>query len=283
MDTRASHGGVILLRLALLLVCLLGCISASRADGRSSLPFSEHELEQALSARLAAPLRARLTITTVDHRLLIRLGAALRMVELGGSQGAEAARIVAVIAASMASETPTLSPPASQAPEPSETRDSVRVEVDFAAQRGLAREESFSFDLGLGASVRLRERLILAARAGYWKVPSVHSTATGTVVRFDALSLRPAIGVRFAPIELLAGAVVAPFWVSGGAGHGDQLYGVSAQCSLWLRVVSSLRIVARLTCDAFVNRSRLFGGADRVLTTPRVMLGLALGFAWGVR
>jgi hypothetical protein len=183
----------------------------------------------------------------------------------------------------MASEPQGLAPPASQAAEPSLPRDHVGVEADFAGQRGLAGEESFSFDLGLGASFRLRERLILAARAGYWKVPTVRSATTGTAVRFDALSLRPAIGVRLAPLELLAGAVIAPFWTRGGDGHQDQLYGVSAQCSYWLRLASSLRFVARLTCDAFMNRFRLYGSGDRVLTTPRVMLGLALGLAWGLR
>ena len=127
----------------------------------------------------------------------------------------------------------------------------------------------------------IRREARFGARVGYWTSPAVHSQATGTEVRFDALSVRPSVAVRFAMLELGAGPVLAPFWVRGGEGHRDMLAGASVQLALWLAVVGALRLTARAQLDVLGNRTRLYAGDDPVVTTPRFMLGLSLGFAWG--
>lgn len=281
-------------RALLSLVCWLCWCAPLRAEVPHGVPFDESELAAALGARVPELDRSEVLLAWLDGRLLVTLRTRVRVVELGTAQHAEAARVVALVLADLAREEP---PPAAPRPEvlPAPVAlpigrssaaaptlpDRARFGVDVTGQRGLVAEEPWSLDAGLSVSGLLLRRLVLSVRAGYMTVPSIRSRATSTVVRLDALSLRPAVGVRFKLLELMTGPSLIPYWVHGGAGHNALLAGGSVQLTLWLPVVRSLRIAARVCFDVFGNRARIYAGGDRVLTTPRSMLGLSLGFAWG--
>ena len=294
--------GAHLLRV-LTVICLIARVASARAEVSAGLPFEPQELAEALSARVPGVTPQDLTLTAVDGRVLVGLGAQVRLVDLGNAEHAEAARVLALVVADMAREPPavphaSLVPPqttpvaapsvtqvtAPQAPPPSSPPprpDRVRLGLDLAGQRGLAPDESWSFDVGAGVSGTVWRRLLLAARVGYTGSAPVESSATGTRVRLNAFTLRPALGVRLRLLELSAGPTLMPLWMEGGEGHRDLLAGGHVQLGLWVPVVRSVRLLARVCFDLFANRTRFYAGSDAVLTTPRAMAGLALGFGWG--
>lgn len=281
----------------LAIICLISAAGVVRAEAPPALPFREHELADALAARLPGIAPRDLTLAIVDGRVLVTLGAHVRLVDLGDAKDVEAARVLALVIADLAREPlpqpPTETepvPPALAAlparPRPADAQapskpDRARLGLDVTGQRGLAREESWSFDVGIAASTAVWRNLLVAARVGYTGSPAVESSATGTRVRFSALSLRPALGVRLQLFELSAGPSLLPFWLAGGEGRREVLAGAHVQLALWAPLLRSVRLLARLCFDLFANRTRMYAGSDQVLTTPRVMAGLALGVGWG--
>lgn len=283
--------GATLLRV-LTLVCTLLQVAPVRAELPAGLPFDAQELADALSARVPGVMPHDLTLASTAGGVLVSLGARARVVDLGKAQQAEAARVVALVVADMLAEPlPPLPPAPASAPAvsatpgavgmPAASTDRARFGLDLAGQRGMAPEESWSFDVGMGASATVWRRLLLAGRIGYTGSAPVESSATGTRVRFNALTLRPALGLRLRLLELSGGPTLMPFWMQGGEGHRDLLAGGHVQLAVWVPVTRSVRLLARLCCDLFANRTRLYAGSDAVLTTPRAMAGLALGLGWG--
>jgi hypothetical protein len=282
-----------LLRLHLAPAFVLSFVLVAAAQPPATLPFDEQELGDALAARLPTLPRSELHIEAVDGVLVVRWHEHVRVVELGEARGSQAARVVAVVVADMTQRdavpsVPEVGASAPTAPAltgirspPISPSDRARVSADGALQIGASAEDSWSFDVGLGATALRRRRLVLGGRVGYWKAPTVRSRATGTPVYFDALTLRPTIGVRLGLLELSGGPVLAPFWVRGGNGHRDILAGANVQLSLWFAVLASLRITTRAQLDMLGNRTLLYSGDDLVVATPRFMFGLALGLAWG--
>lgn len=292
MPSVASHTVFMLL----VLLALGGVVRAEPlSELPAGLPFDASELSEALSARISGLAPDQLRLDWLDGRVLVTLGTRARLVDLGAAQHTEAARVVALVVADLAREEPLAPPLAAPTPVivPTEAptarpasvplapaSDRTRLGIEVTGQRGLAGEEPWSVDAGVAASVAGRGRIVVSGRIGYMIVPTTRSP-TGTSVRLDGLSLRAGVGARFELLELVLGPSVIPYWVQGAEGHHAVLAGVGTQLTLWLPVVRSLRVAARLCLDVLGSRVRVYAGSDRVLTTPRAMLGLTLGFAWG--
>jgi len=274
---------------ALLLFLALWAGSA-RAQEPGALPFSEHELAEALSARAPDLELSALRLERAGDLLVVTLGPRARVVDLAGSTGVDAARVVALVAFDLAlfdvrsmlplqSQPPkaTLRAPTARAAAP----DRARLGMEGALQHGLLRDDTWGFTLGLEGAIIAR-KLLSTLNAGYWSMPSERSVYTGTLIHFDALLLRAGFGMQIARYAFALGPVYAHYWVRGGQGHTGDLFGASLQGSFWLPAAQHTRLGVRVYFDAYPRRSRFYaGGEEPVLATPSWALGLALSVAWG--
>jgi hypothetical protein len=273
--------------LVLLLVLFTGAVSA-QWDG--SLPFSERELTEALSARAPELATSDLRVERAGDLLVVSLGLKARVVDLAGSTGVDAARVVALVAFDLSLlEVRSLLPPERHAPNapipppaPAPAApDRGRVGVEGGVQHGLSRDDSWGFTLGLEGAVIAR-RFLSTLHASYWSMPSERSPYTGTLIQFDALSLRAALGMRISRYAFAVGPVYAHYWVRGGRGYAGDLFGASLQGALWLPAAQHARLGVRLHVDVYPRPALFYaGGPEPVLATPAWALGLALCAAWG--
>lgn len=271
----------------MLLVLFTGAVSA-QWDG--TLPFSERELAEALSARAPDLELSDLRVERAGDLLVVSLGLKARVVDLAGSSGVDAARVVALVAFDLSLlEVRSAFPPEANAPDspvkataPTQAApDHARVGVEGAVQHGLSSEDSWGFTLGLEGAI-IKRRLLSALHASYWTLPSARSSYTRTLIQFDALLLRAALGVQVSRYACAVGPVYARYWVRGGDGHTGDLFGVSLQGALWLPAAQHARLGVRLYFDAYPRQARFYaGGPEPVLVTPSWALGLALSAAWG--
>jgi hypothetical protein len=165
-----------LARALLLLVLWTGAASA-QAD--RTLPFSERELAEALSARAPDLELSDVRVERVGDLLVVTVGLKARVVDFAGSSGVDAARVIAPVAFDLAlHELPSVStpPPAPSAPPaeyPAEP-DRARLGVEGALQYGLFRDPSWSVALGLEAAVIARK--LLATLHAAYVVPAGSNT-----------------------------------------------------------------------------------------------------------
>jgi hypothetical protein len=271
--------------LVLLLVLFTGSVSA-QWDG--TLPFSERELAEALSARAPDLELADLRVERAGDLLVVSLGSKARVLDLAGSTGVDAARVVALVAFDLSLlEVRTVVAPEANAPSPSVATpapaapDHARFGLEGGVQHGLSGDDSWGFTLGLEGAVIVR-RFLSTLHASYWSMPSERSPYTGTLIQFDALLLRAALGLQVSRYALAAGPVYAHYWVRGGTGHAGDLFGASLQGALWLPAAQHVRLGVRVYFDAYPRQALLYaGGSEPVLATPSWALGLALSVAWG--
>lgn len=282
--------------LVLLLVLFTGSVAAQEP---AALPFSERELADALSARAPHLDAADLRVEPAGDLFVVSLGLKARVVDLAGSTGVDAARVVALVAfdlsllevrsllqrethAPNAPRTVPAPAPAVTAPAPGPAApDRARFGVEGGVQHGLSGEDGWGFTLGLEGALIVR-RFLSTLHASYWSIPSERSPYTGTLIRFDALLLRAALGLQVSRYALAVGPVYAHSWVRGGYGHTGDLFGASLQGTLWLPAAQHARLGVRVYLDAYPRRALFYaGGSEPVLATPSWALGLALSAAWG--
>jgi hypothetical protein len=284
------------------IACLLLIAPALRAQGPQDAPFEPRELAQALSARAPAWVAEVLQVYAQGDVVVVNLRGLSRRVELGGARGAEAARVVALVVADLSEQggamprdpraaVPSPPPvereseliPALRSPASSvrpRGPDKLRLSLDLATQRGAAASDFWGFDVGIGLNGVLRERWLLGARVGYWVSIAQYMPQIEQTTRLHALTLRALGGLRLGAVELALGPVLAPLWIQ----HQDMhflLPGGFLQVGLSLPASASLSMFARAQLDVFAARARFFEWNTLVFTTPRLMFGLALGFAWG--
>jgi hypothetical protein len=110
---------------------------------------------------------------------------------------------------------------------------------------------------------------------GYVEVDG--GTLVTGALQLAALTVRAGVGVRFAAIDLQAGATALPIWVSNGAGDQTVLLGGNVAARLRLPLAVGLRAVIAVGADAFATRSVYTFAASSVVGTPWVSPYLAVG------
>ena len=286
-------------------VTLLPMLAA--AQPVAALPCSDEQLRQALSAR--AQVLAETPVRVLPQgpggtTYVVRVGARERVVDVAGAEGVEAARVFALVAADLAlhAEQP-LSVPAPEpsaaartspdgdapaGPSPDAPAANAQTAMVDVGQIGVEIAAPYNVDgtpgFGLQTTASIERWLRWAAfawRVGYWKLPSGRSQATGSEIRFDALTLHAEVGVRFERFGGGVGAAIAPYWVRGGRGDRGVLPALTLHAAFWHPVSRTLRLGVRAIADAFLKRRRFLSGAEAVVATPAWTLGLGLGLAWG--
>ena len=256
------------LAIAATLACLAGRALAERAIvvDAAGAPFSPRELADALRVRVArdgAPLHVRVTATERGVRVEV-LGAA-REIELGALTGAAAARLVALAADDMLLED-LATPPALAHP----TRS--RAALAFAA--GAAAWDA-PFPNAFASASLQRGRWLIAVDAGAGSI-------VGGNVQLIAGIARLSGGVRAGAFDVRAGASIAPFWVTTGAGDTSIAFGGGASVRAHLPLGRSVELVPVGGLDAFANRTHYSIAGMPAFTTPFVSPWLALELEVGL-
>lgn len=248
--------------LGLIVIVCAGQAHAERAvrvvaDGA---PFTAAELTAALRVRLPADGAAVdvRVIASDGARVTVAVGDTTRDIELGGRTGAEAARLVALAIVDLAFDDLAM-PPAAPRAAP------IGIELDVV---GSATAWSDVLAGGAGG--------ITVARDGW--LGSLEVAAVTRVVgtlHATNVPVRACAGVRSGPVEVRAGAVIAPVWVSDGV--GDQVTLVGGTASVKLRFAG--HFVAAAGADAFTTQTTYRLGMTSIATpwvAPWVTAGMEL-------
>jgi hypothetical protein len=264
-------------------LALQSTVSGARPEPRivcaGPLPFSEAEMAEALRAR--RPLlgsASSVEVRAVEGRTLLRVGAAEREVELGELDGADAARMVAVLALDLAqSDSPVAV--ASPAPRP------LSRPGDYAFRAGLSLLSPFgepgwaahfepTLDLALGAA----HGFGAFVTAGYRWVAA--GTAAGDTLEMRELPLRAGVSYRRHWLELRLGAMVRPRVVEGAGSYRGASFGGVAAAVARRMVTRKLAVVVGAGVDVSRNRTIFSVGHEAVLEAGWLAPWLAAGLAW---
>lgn len=248
----------------LTLACMATTARAERAvhvEVAPGVAVTADEVATALRLRIAdvgAALSVRVrpsgdgVIAQVDERV--------RAVALGGRTGVDAARLIALALADLAQvaveeEAAPLEAGAVVAPA-RRTRTSLELAVVGSAAAWSAPMAAVAIDVAA-----VRGRWLGAAELGAGKLVAGNLHLGGGTVRLGA-------GVRVGNLDVRAGLVLLPVWVSNGAGDQTVLVGGGASARLRIPVAPDLRLVVAAGIDAFATRTEYTVGAMTTLSTP---------------
>lgn len=272
-------------------------------------PFSSAELTQALLARLL-PADAGAPSVRVSPAgegvVSVQVGARSRLVTLGDRTGPEAARVVALVIADLASAASPAPPvpaddaasaPAvtvagtaprslavpsveASAPPAPTARPSTRLAVVAGASKGLGSEEPRAATVDADVALPLGWRGVrLVPSAGVVYSPT-RNAGTFDEVSFSAAVVRLLGGRSWRLCDLFAGPLVEPYGIGGANPHSGVLVGAEALARLSLPLSPRARLVVAARADAYANRVRVLFVDDGAYATPRLALALGAGLAW---
>lgn len=241
------------------------------------LPFSRAELEAALRPRWRLlgrpPERPILVRDLGDGAVAIEVGPGKREIGLQGQTSESATRIVALLAVDLLAES-TLEEetrPATLPAAPGRTTLDAEVRVPFLAQGWTATIEP---TVGLG--IRVFTHLSLGASLGYTSL----AAGTGqTSLRWREIPVRAGIGYSTAWLDLHAGAVLRPYFVSGAGAHQGIHGGASLSATAYLGLTRHLAIAVSAGLDGLYEQTELRVDGQTMLSTRRLVPWLGAGIA----
>jgi hypothetical protein len=234
-------------------------------------PFEASELREALRVRLpveGGPVRVRVALTPTGIQVETPRG--VREVDVAGLEGVAAARMVALAASDLLLDdlaTFPVSPPALVEAMPAAA---TTPPIALGVVGGVA-----GWDRALGGAL-IDVTLPRGAR-GLIAIEAGGGTLLGSGVHLTSALARLSGGVRLGIVELRAGAVLAPVFVSDGVGDTTLLAGATASTRVRIPISPQLRAVFAIGLDAFATRTEYQLAGMSVLTTPRLAPWLGIG------
>jgi hypothetical protein len=240
---------------------------AIMAEVPADAPFGAAQLCDAIRLRLAtAGPAVRVHVAAIPGGVRIEARGNAREIGLRGLTGSDAARLVALVIDDLLLDdlaTEPLAAPSLVRGAPGRTGATIGVLGGAAAwQHALG---------GLGVDVVVpRAPWLVAVEAG-------GATLVDGPVRLTAVVVRIGGGVRTGPVELRAGATLAPVIVSDGAGDWTILVGAGASARLRLPITESMRAVLAGGVDGFATRTTYVVGGMPIMATPRIAPWIGVG------
>lgn len=259
---------------ALVVTCAARRAQAERSievDEPPGAAFAPQELAAAIRVRIASegsPVRIRVTPTATGVRIETRGEA--RDVELGELRGADAARMVALVANDLlVDDLAALAPPA-------------------IVRHGEVRTASSPVELGVLGGVSGWNgtlgglALDLAIPRGAWAitVEAGGGVLVNSTLHVLAGNVRIAPAVRLDGFELRAGATLSPLLVTNGAGDQTVLAGGNASVRMRIGLTSATHAVLAAGVDAYATHTRYQLAAMTIATpwiAPWVSAGIEVG------
>lgn len=233
-------------------------------------PFEATELREALRVRLpaeGAPVRVRVALTPTGIQVETPRG--VREVDVAGLEGVAAARLVALAASDLLLDdlaTFPVSPPSLVA----SSAVSVTPPVALGVVGGIA-----GWDRALGGAVA--DLTLPRGARGLIAIEAGGGTLLGNGIHLTAGLARLSGGIRLGVLELRAGAVLAPVFVSDGVGDTTLLAGGAASARVRLALSAQVRAVLAIGLDAFATRTEYLHDGMSAMTTPQLAPWLGLG------
>jgi hypothetical protein len=260
---------------ALVVTCAVRRAQAERAivvDEASQAPFAPQELAAAIRVRIASdgsPVRIRVTPTATGVRIETR--GETRDVALGELRGADAARMVALVANDL-----LVDDLAAPAPPLVEMRGEVRAAHPPAELGVLGAVSGWDGMLG-GLS------LDLAIPRGAWAM--TFEAGGGVLVQSTlhvlAGNVRIDPALRIDGFELRAGATLAPLLVTNGAGDQTVLVGGNASVRMRLGLSAGIHAVLAAGVDAYATHTQ-YQLETMTIATPWLAPWVAAGIEVGL-
>jgi len=243
-------------------------------DEQATAPFAPQELAAAIRVRIAtegSPVRIRVTPTATGVRIETRGEA--RDVELGELRGADAARMVALVANDLLVD--DLAAPAPPAPT-------------AILARGAAPEAHAPAELGVLGNVSGWDGMLgglaldLAIPRGHWAL--TFEAGGGELIESSlhllAGVVRVAPALRIQGLELRAGVTLAPLLVTSGVGDQTVLAGANASVRMRVPVATGIHAILAAGIDAYATRTQYQIDAMTIATpwlAPWVGAGIEVG------
>lgn len=264
---------------ALGVLTLVTGIAVARADVavESGVPFSAADLTAALVLR-GAPV-ADIVVRSLSPTV-VELGTPLGrlQVDLGAARGPTAARLVALQLVPMSLEL-SLAPPSALPPAP-------RTGEDHGWMFGLT--------AGGGRGIEGTDLGVVAVRgdamwaSGSWRfggsvgwLHEIRGADQGMPgVTADFAAIRAVGGVAVGPFELVAGPELAPYHMAGTPSGVTVGAGGSVRVLL-LQSQNRGQAFATADLELFAHRLVVESGGVELAATPRAMVTVAVGLAWG--
>lgn len=293
------------------LVSVVGLALVSAADGAAAerwvvrvagaTPFSRAELEAALRVRLSP--RHRVEVAQGGAGITVTVDGRTRTVVLGEERGAAAARVVALVAAALASEPGAAGAGAAGAagfaagaggahdvdagaaddPADPATGVSGRWQLDLVLDRPLGDDVAAGFGAAVGREWAGRVHPI--ATLGYeMRSREIAATAAADSLRMHSLPLHAGIALALdgrGRHTVRATALVSPFVTRGGDGHAGVLLGAGAALRTLFHLPSSdSDVLLEAGVDVMANQIEYRWAGQPALVSGRVRPWIAVGVSW---
>ena len=255
---------------ALVVTCAVRRAQAERAivvDETTVAPFAAQELAAAIRVRIApdgSPVRIRVTSTATGVRIETR--GETREVELGELRGADAARMVALVANDLliddlAAPPPPLELQARHAP------------TELGVLGGVSGWDGMLGGVTLDLAVP-RDGWVMTFEAGGGVLVDSTLHVLAGVVRID-----PAL--RIDGFEVRAGATLAPLLVTSGLGDQTVLAGANASVRMRLAVTAGVHAVLAAGVDAYATHTQ-YQLSTMTIATPWIAPWVGAGIEVGL-
>ncbi|HET9986928.1 MAG TPA: hypothetical protein VFQ65_00370 [Kofleriaceae bacterium] len=230
-------------------------------------PFAAQELAAAIRVRIApdgSPVRIRVTPTATGVRIETR--GETRDVELGELRGADAARMVALVANDLLVDDLATPPPPLELP----TR---RAPPELGVLGGVSGWDGMLGGLTLDLAVP-RDSWVMTFEAGGGELIDSTLHLLAGVVRID-----PAL--RIDGFEVRAGVTLAPLLVTSGLGDQTVLAGANASVRMRLALTAGVHAVLAAGVDAYATHTQ-YQLQTMTVPTPWVAPWLCAGIEVGL-
>jgi len=264
----------LLLPAPIVVAATLAAGASASVDVAGDAPFSHGELEDALGLRLAGVHRVAIAVDR-DDVAVVTVDGRSRTVYLGDRRGAEAARLVALVAAGLTIDAPApIDAPAAPAPRaPTPRRPTLAVS-------GLVGSADGALAPGIGAEVASAGALGWVVAVGAARHDA--APAAAGAVSVYRVPIRLAVAARQGVAEVSGGAVLAVVVARGGSGDQAIIPGLSLTGGVALPITPTWAITARVGVDAMAARRVYRWDGATVADTGRLLPWLALGLRWEI-
>jgi len=252
---------------------------------KGELPFAEADLLEAMRLRLplmrlgqpAGKLPPVTVSAIAPDQASVAVGRSSRRISLEGLEGADAARIVALLSLDMISNPQNVSI-SLQAPDGEPRREkSATVFVEVSTRIGLGVSESPTFEPTLDLSIKVSRNFLVFVEGG---VTWAAAGEGADELRLTEIPIRAGAGIRFDWFEVRAGIALRPYFVSGVGEDEGVLVGGALELRLRRDLTPWLTGHVVAGVDVFPLRKAFDVGGNAALTTSWATPWIGLGAGW---
>lgn len=242
-----------------------------------ALPFSQAELEAALRSRWRLlgrlPERPILIRDVGDGTVAIEVGPGRREIGLQGQTSESAARIVALLAIDLLAGSTAGQGAGTQMPSPKRggTTLDAQLLVTFPAKGWTA-----SLEPTVGLGVRVLPHLSVAASLGY---TSLGAGREQTSLQLREIPVRAGVGYSVCWLDVHAGVVARPYFVSGAGEHRGIHWGASVAATAYHPLTRRFVIAVSVGLDGLDRQTELRVDGQAVLSTAQLVPWFGAGIA----